>query len=400
MKSILLPVLLLNLLVSCSNGNKKQGKKEGGDPLEITKGEALIKNAVDSFLIPSMSAAVYKNGNLVFNFAYGIQDIHSKLPVNNKQPYHIGSITKSVTATMIGYLVEEGKLKWETRIIDIFPKLDSLHSSYTNATIVQLLSHTSGIVDLFTADDWQLMKYDTLTSPRQQKTDLMIKGLKNPKNLATGKDWSYANLNYTIASLLAEQVSNKTWKELVQTYIEENMDIQMGFGWARDSGSNTVPKGHVLISDIHDGYIPPAGTVKFTDIYEVWGPDFPHKVPISIQPAGDIYMKVSDLAKYGSFHINGLESGIKGLSKANFKILHNPILENYALGWNIISEGTASLPGIVQHQHLGSAGTFSAVLAIFPEQKVSIAIIHNGGGEIHSVSYVLAGLGKLFLKMK
>ncbi len=343
------------------------------------KGKKAVLTAVDSIGVPSMSASVYKNGVLVFNFAYGVKDIVSKLPVTSDDPYHIGSVTKSVTATMIGYLVEENKLAWNTRIIDIFPSLDSLKTDYTQASLVDLLSHSSGLVDLFKAEDWRKIPYDT-TQKDKQRIDLMIKSLINKQNGKRGQEWAYANVNYTIASLMASQVTNLSWEKLMQIYIADKVGISFGYGWAEDTATKMVPKGHV----------------KFSEEYEVWGPNHPHKIPVTIRAAGDIYMKVSDLAKYGYFHIMGLQGQIKGLSQENFIILHKPILENYALGWNIIPDGTRSLPDIEQHQHLGSGGTFHSVIAIFPEKNVSIAIIHNGGGNILPISYVLTKLGDIF----
>jgi len=62
---------------------------------------------------------------------------------------------------------------------------------------------------------------------------------------------------------------------------------------------------------------------------------------------------------------------------------------------NIVPNGTKSLPDI--DQHLGSGGTFHSVIAIFPEKNVSIAIIHNEGGNIVPIGYVLTKLGKIFI---
>lgn len=344
------------------------------------KATTVIQNAVDSIGIPSMSASVYKNGILVFDFAYGIKDINSKLPVSSDDPYHIGSITKSMTATMIGYLVEENKLSWKTKIIDIFPNLDSLKTDYTQASLIELLSHSSGLVDIFTAEDWRTITYDTINK-NQQRVDLMVKSLSNKQNRQRGKEWNYANVNYTIAALMVSEVTNLSWESLMQIYIADKVNISFGYGWAEDTNTKKVPKGHV----------------KFNNEYEVWGPNHPHKIPVSIQAAGDIYMKVSDLAKYGYFHIKGLNGEINKLSQENFKILHKDILENYALGWNILPKGTKSLHNEVQHQHLGSGGTFKSVIAIFPEENVSIAIIHNGGGNITPIVYALGKLGKIFV---
>lgn len=345
----------------------------------IRKAANVLVDAVKETNVPSISAAVYKDGDLVFAGAYGIKDITKKDSVSAKDVYHIGSIGKSMTATWAAYYVEKNIISWDTKIIDVFPELDSLKSIYTNSRLIDLLSNSSGIVDLFNAEDWRTMKY-SLNNIDKQRKDLMLQALLNEDNLKLGKEWAYANINFTIAALMIEEKIDEKWENSFSDFWHNQLGIKVGYGWPQDKEGEIVPKGHVKI----DGK------------YEKWGPSHPHQVPITIRPAGDVYMSIIDLAKYGNYHLIGLKKGNKSISKENFEVLHTPILENYALGWNIIKEGTPSIPNVEQHQHLGSGGTFKAILAIFPSESLSVAIVHNGGGDTTSLSKVLTGLTKIY----
>lgn len=345
----------------------------------IREATNVIIDAVNKTGIPSISAAVYKDNMLVFSGAYGIKDITKNDSVSAKDFYHVGSIGKSMTATWAAYYVEKDTISWDTKIIDVFPELDSLKSIYTNSRLIGLLSNSTGIVDLFNAEDWRSMEY-SLNDIGKQRKKLMLKALVNKDNLKFGKEWAYANINFTIAALMIEEKINESWENSFSDFWYNQLGIKVGYGWPRDKEGKIAPKGHV----------------KLDGKYEKWGPSHPHQVPITIRPAGDVYMSIIDLAKYGDYHLKGLKKGNKSISKENFEILHTPILENYALGWNIIKEGTPSIPNVEQHQHLGSGGTFKAILAIFPSEDLSIAIVHNGGGNITSLSSVLTGLTKIY----
>jgi len=343
------------------------------------KGRTLIQDIVNEVKVPSLSVAVYQANMPVFQYAYGVKEWNRQDSVCIHDPYHIGSIGKSMTATWIAYLVERGDLTWETSILDVFPHLDSLQSPQADATLIHLLTNSSGLVDLFSAEDWRTMDH-SIAWIEEQQSDLMIRALQNPDNGRLGVDWAYANVNFTIAALMTQDLSGIRWEEGIRSFFMEEMGIALGFGWPKDTHSKTVPKGHVLI----DGR------------YEVWGPDHPHQVPITIRPAGDIHMTISSLAKFGAYHCTGLKAGQENLGREQFLKLHQPSLEGYAMGWNILPQGSPSIPNVEQHQHLGSGGTFKALLAIFPKEDLSIAIAHNGGGDNTSLSKALVGLFQLF----
>ena len=57
-----------------------------------------------------------------------------------------GSCTKAMTATMIGSLVEEGKLSWKSTFRTIFPEsADQFHPQFQEATLSHLLTHRAGL---------------------------------------------------------------------------------------------------------------------------------------------------------------------------------------------------------------------------------------------------------------
>ena len=69
--------------------------------------------------LPSVAAAVFVDGTLVYEAARGTRRAGESVPVSLRDPYHIGSDTKAMTAVLAGMLVDEGKMRWETTVADL-----------------------------------------------------------------------------------------------------------------------------------------------------------------------------------------------------------------------------------------------------------------------------------------
>jgi CubicO group peptidase (beta-lactamase class C family) len=76
----------------------------------------------------------------------GLRSAQASVRVTTSDQWHIGSMTKSMTATLAAILVEDGLITWDTRPIDVWPELDGrINSGFRDTTLRQLLSHTSGM---------------------------------------------------------------------------------------------------------------------------------------------------------------------------------------------------------------------------------------------------------------
>src|SRR5215470_562064 len=76
----------------------------------------------------------------------GERRIGSGIAVTDRDLWHIGSCTKSMTATMIARLVERGVLEWDTAIAPLFASGGiEVHPDFADLTLRHLLSHRSGL---------------------------------------------------------------------------------------------------------------------------------------------------------------------------------------------------------------------------------------------------------------
>ncbi|HKC64858.1 MAG TPA: serine hydrolase domain-containing protein, partial [Pyrinomonadaceae bacterium] len=96
--------------------------------------------------LPALAGAIVTSNGLIEIGAIGFRKAGTNVPVTTDDLWHLGSDTKAMTAVVIGWLVERGKLNWETTIAQVFPELAStLPQNFANITVLELLSHHAGL---------------------------------------------------------------------------------------------------------------------------------------------------------------------------------------------------------------------------------------------------------------
>lgn len=122
--------------------------KAGGHRSPAEEVDAYAAGEMRRANIPGLALGLAFEGIVRFVQAYGYADIQRQRPVTTDTMFHIASITKTVTATAIMQLVDEGRLKLDEPVsghLD-FP-LNNPHHPAVPITFRHLLMHTSSISD-------------------------------------------------------------------------------------------------------------------------------------------------------------------------------------------------------------------------------------------------------------
>lgn len=206
-------------------------------------------------------------------------------PVEASDRFHLGSCTKSMTATAIARLVEEGRIGWSATIGDIFPDLrDTIHRGYRTVTLIQLLSHRAGLaVD---RNLWSEMRGLTGSLPEQRRK-LVGFGLKQSPGSEPGSRMEYSNFGYITAGAMAEQVTGQAWEDLMRRLVFGPLGMTTaGFGApGRGQPSGHTADGCKPVSYLGDADNPPV-----------------------LGPAGTVHSTLGDWAAYASQHLLGAQS--------------------------------------------------------------------------------------------
>ena len=133
---ILMVCLATILLAGCTLPGAKQ---EEADAKTLAAFEAELENLRQQMKIPGMSAAVVKDGKLIWARGFGYADVENGIPATAETPYHLASVTKTFAAAVIMQLVQEGKLSLDDPVSRYGVNLPE-----GNAVLVRhLMSHTS-----------------------------------------------------------------------------------------------------------------------------------------------------------------------------------------------------------------------------------------------------------------
>ena len=117
-----------------------------GQPLSTRQIDRLTEKVLKEFDIPGIAVAVVKDGKVIHMKGYGVRSVATGEKTDENTLFAIASNTKAFTVAALGILIDEGKLTWDTRVIDIIPEF-RLYNPYVTEDfrIRDLLTHRSGL---------------------------------------------------------------------------------------------------------------------------------------------------------------------------------------------------------------------------------------------------------------
>lgn len=290
--------------------------------------------------------------------------------------FHIASCTKSMTATLAAIVVEDGRLEWTSRLVDVLPELRSVRREYQGATLEQLLAHAARMPAYTQFGPDRLEELKALRgSPTEQRLAFLSEVLAAEPNDAAG-DAAYSNVGYTAAAAMLERAAGESWEDLVRSRLTRPLGMaSVGFGWPASSRTPEQPRGHFLRNGelveqpLDDSYL----------------------LPVALWPAGAVHSSIGDLGRYAADHLNGLLGRKALLPRAAYEKLHRTpsrAEQGFTLGWGVRRDARWG----VLHYGAGSGGTFFVRIAIAPEHDVAVAVASNSGEAAAATREVIESL--------
>jgi D-alanyl-D-alanine carboxypeptidase len=326
----------------------------------------------ETYHLPALELCVINAEGIVEVAIDGVRKAGGTDVVTPQDLFHLGSMTKAMTATMLATLVHEGKLSWDMTMAQAFPSLASvMDKRYRDVTLEQLLTHTSGLPRYTTDPEWASIP-PFMGTPAQQRQAFARMLLTEPPIGPTGV-YRYSNAGFAVATAIAERVTGESWGQLMQERVFGPLNIRAAYGWPLLSGAGE-PWGH----RIKNGVVAPH---DLTDHY---------KVPAVLTPAGDVSMSILDYSVFARLHLAGLEN-IDGtvLSAAEIQRLHQPVLA-YSCGWH-----EELIDGIPTSWHRGTCDTFDTFVLLQPSRGIGVIAFTNADGDNTAVLALFAELSRV-----
>jgi CubicO group peptidase (beta-lactamase class C family) len=188
-------------------------------PLSIAKDATReqIASTLDAYVrkLDNFSGVVLaaKDGNVLFESAYGLANRRWNIPNKVTTRFDVGSITKDYTKLAVAQLVQAGKLKLDALVITYLPDYPNKEWAQ-KATVAQLVDHSSGLGDIFTERFWQ----SNTMRLRTPKDFIEFFG-NDPLQFEPGKGKKYSNYGYVVLGAVIEAASGESYYDYVQKHI-------------------------------------------------------------------------------------------------------------------------------------------------------------------------------------
>ena len=355
MRTNILFTFLVFFFCSCTSCNQKNSYAD----LDLVINKTMQENK-----LPGLAITIVKDNSIIFAKGYGVRKLGESAPVDEHTLFQAASITKSFTATLLGILADQGKLKWTDPVKKYIPDFETSESFVTqNMTIQDLVSLRSG-----------LLGGDTLHGESRMDLIPQIKNLKVSN--AFRIDQTSYNLNYTLAGLIAEIIEGESWETLIKNELIAPLQMKETY--------TDIPSALAATTNVSSPYYLKNEEVLLTEWEETGIYD----------PADAIISNVMDLANYIKLYLNnGLVEDDTIINPETLEQIQTPqiITANWAKEYfnpsaNFMTFGSgcaiSDYRGIKIIQMAGMISGSTSLLTIVPSKKTGIAIQTNLAGAL------------------
>jgi CubicO group peptidase (beta-lactamase class C family) len=300
------------------------------------------------------SVIVAENGKVVYAKGFGSADAENALANGPDVAYHIASITKTFTASMIFKLIEAGKIKLQDPITAYLP--DYRKDTGDRVTIHHLLTHSSGIPSYTNADGFQ----QRVLQPAPAIATFVHDYCSGDLQFEPGSKYAYNNSGFVILGAIIEKVTGMTYEQALHTMILDPAGMTASGLDTKDAKIAKRAKGYeILFGDQKQK----AATWDMS-----WG-----------FSAGGIYATPEDMVKYDQALSDG-----KIVSKASLAKMIYPNIAttrpgfSYGYGWTLSRRvRTKEGDSLLVMFHEGGMPGFNSMFSRVPARKQLVFVANN-----------------------
>ncbi|MBN1319136.1 MAG: beta-lactamase family protein [Anaerolineales bacterium] len=309
------------------------------------------RGAMQKFVVPGAAMGFWINGWESYA-ALGVTSLENPLPVTPETLFQAGSITKTLTATMIFQQVEHGKIDLEDKVRRYIPDF-KVHDNdaSTQVKVWHLLNHTAG---------WK-GDYNKNTGDGDDALKRYVESMADLPQLAPlGSCYAYNNASFDVAGRIVEIVCDKPYETAVQEKLLEPLEMDRSFFFPAQVMEHRFVAGHILDGD----------QIVETSTWAVNRGE---------APDGGLVSNVRDLIKYARFHMGDGTTlqGERLLDRESLKRMQTPTIETGNGCWMGMNWFIYDVDGVRFLRHGGETRGQSAILWIAPELEFAFTALNN-----------------------
>jgi CubicO group peptidase (beta-lactamase class C family) len=318
-------------------------------PASLRAIRARVEERVRSGKVPSLAVGVIKDGELVWDEAFGWADRERKIKATGDTLYPVASVSKALTATGVFLLAQRGQLKLDGPVEDYLGavRLKSLRARPRPPTLRDVLGMTAGIPH-YAGYRWAGESAPTPTTAALIERHGFIA-------FAPGKHFHYSNLSYAVAEQVIAEVSGAGFEDFMRREVFGPLGM--------DRTLLKVPAG--LQEHVARPYDSDNRRASDFDFSPKGGAGF--------------YSTAHDLLRFARFHLG--QPRQKVLRAATLAAIHRPAGPAtagppYANGWGVLDTGDPEPTLLSNGEFLGAAAT----VVLLPARRAAVVCLTNVNG--------------------
>jgi CubicO group peptidase (beta-lactamase class C family) len=302
----------------------------------------LLREHASAHRVPGAAIGVLRDG--VETFAcYGVADASRGAPVTAKSRFAVGSLTKSMVATVVARLAEEGRLSLDDSIAAYVPELGGAIWA-ERATVSDLLANRSGLPLRVP------LEFDFAAHEGEGDDVLSRLVAKLAPEQPTPVGWSYTNAGWCVLGRAVETVTGRVWEEAMGVELFAATEMRETT-FATESDLDARVCGHQLTAD---------GPVPVEPL-----------VSRAFGPAGTSAVStVGDMLRFAALHLQ--DPALATLRRPQPAPRIHGWLDGWCLGWGSFDWEGAHVWGwdsVINGER--------AVLRLVPERHAAIVLMTN-----------------------
>ncbi|MCM8761386.1 MAG: serine hydrolase [Candidatus Omnitrophica bacterium] len=318
-----------------------------------------VKGMVD-WQIPGMALAIVQGDDIIYEKAFGVKELGKDDPVTTDTVFQIGSASKAFTAALVAMLVDEGKIKWDDKVINHLSGFKMYDPWVTDQfQVTNLMAQNSGM-PAFSLDNLIMAGYGR---------DKVVDSLRYVKPVTSFRStYAYQNSIWLVAAKLVEKYTGKTWEQNIKDRIFTPLGMTSS---SCDKSSYVSSDNAASLHHIVDGKII---VLPMDWKYMDW--------PYDYGPAGGINSNVKDMIKWIRMQMSdGVFEGKRIIKEENLRFMRKPKTaiggstgpeQYYCQGW--IRREFSPYPII---WHNGGTSGSKTMVAFVSEARVGIVVLSN-----------------------
>lgn len=336
--------------------------------ISFTAFDIFIKSLMYIGHKPSISSCIISKDEVVWSKSYGLYDIENNKAATKNTLYLQASVSKTVTATALMQLYEQGLFDLDDDLNDYLPfNFRNPNHPDIAITFKMLLSHRSSL-----ADDnlyWIALSYlpgdpDCKDYPMPWFEEYFTPGGSAYSSTTwskakPGEAYLYANVGYSLVGYLVELLSGQNFNEYCKEHIFEPLQMYNSSFRLRDHDLDSIA---VPYEYKNGGYF-----------------RHPHYGAHLVYPAITLRTSTEEFSHFLIAHMNGgAWNGVRILNESTVELMHMPHFSpqdtrNYGLGWTIKNK----LLGRMQYGHSGGYVGVHDLVTVIPDKEVAVILFSN-----------------------